>query len=60
MAQLDEQNIKFCMNCDAEYTISRIDDDSEEPEYCPFCGHHLEEEELEEEDLIFDEFDDEL
>lgn len=43
MFQYDEQedNIILCVNCDAEYTITRYDDEEDppEPEFCPFCGY---------------------
>ena len=46
----EEENIILCINCDAEYTITRIDDEEEqEPEFCPFCGYHQLEEEYDEE-----------
>lgn len=47
----DEENIILCINCDAEYTITRIDGEEEQqPEFCPFCGYHLIEEEFEDEE----------
>lgn len=42
----DEENIILCINCDAEYTITKFDDDTDQvPEFCPFCGYHQVEEE---------------
>ncbi len=41
MFQYDEEDdITLCINCDAEYTITKIDDEEQEAEFCPFCGHH--------------------
>ena len=45
MIQFDEENITLCVNCDAEYSVTRYDDEEEEPEFCPFCGYHLVEDE---------------
>lgn len=56
MFQYDDQEeeIILCVNCDAEYTVTKIDDEEQTPEFCPYCGfHHLEDEEdddLEEDD----------
>ena len=53
MFQYDEQeeNIILCINCDAEYTITKIDDEEVEPEFCPFCGYHLIDEEDDDEEI---------
>ena len=45
MIQFDDENIILCVNCDAEYSVTRYDDEEEEPEFCPFCGYHLVEDE---------------
>jgi uncharacterized paraquat-inducible protein A len=53
----EDQDIILCVNCDAEYTITKIDDEQQEPEFCPFCGfQHIEDEE--EDDDIEDESED--
>ena len=45
MFQYDEEEIMLCVNCDAEYTVTKIDDEEQTPEFCPFCGfHHVEDE----------------
>lgn len=58
MFQYDEEEILLCVNCDAEYTVTKIDDEEQTPEFCPFCGyHHIEEDEFdddEEEDVDLD------
>jgi hypothetical protein len=51
----DQENIIFCINCDAEYTLTKIDDDEQEPEFCPYCGYHLVEDEDDEDDDIEEE-----
>jgi DNA-directed RNA polymerase subunit RPC12/RpoP len=48
----DDENIILCINCDAEYTITKIDDEEQEAEFCPYCGYHQIEDE-------YDEFDEE-
>ena len=52
----EEEKIILCINCDAEYTVARMDDDEsgDEPEFCPFCGfqHNVEDDD---EDEDFDE-----
>lgn len=40
MFQYDEEEIMLCVNCDAEYTVTKIDDEEQSPEFCPFCGYH--------------------
>lgn len=50
MFQYDDEDITLCVNCDAEYTVTKIDDDDQDPEFCPFCGYHQIDEE-EDEDL---------
>lgn len=50
-----DDDIMLCVNCDAEYTITKIDDEEQEPEFCPYCGYQhsgddYEEEEEDEED----------
>ena len=52
----EEENIILCINCDAEYTITKIDNEEEDPEFCPFCGYHQVQED--EDDDIDDEEDD--
>lgn len=39
-----EDDIVLCVNCDAEFSVNRFDDEEEEVQYCPFCGSHLWEE----------------
>lgn len=52
MFQYDDQSedIILCINCDAEYTITKIDDDQQEPEFCPYCGFHHIEDDYDDED----------
>lgn len=59
MFQYDEEEIILCINCDAEYTVTKIDDEEQQPEFCPFCGFHLIEEEYDddEEDEDLDDLD---
>ena len=49
----EEEDMFLCVNCDAEYTITRYDDEQEpEAEFCPFCGYqHIEEDDEDDEDL---------
>lgn len=47
---LYDNEILLCTNCDAEFSVDRFDDEEEEIQYCPFCGSHLWDEELEEDD----------
>lgn len=58
MFQYDEEEILLCVNCDAEYTVTKIDDEEQSPEFCPFCGyHHLDDDfddEEEDEDVDLD------
>ena len=51
----EEEKIFLCINCDAEYTITKIDDGDEEPKFCPFCGYEQEEDSEDEEDFDDDE-----
>jgi hypothetical protein len=51
----DQENIIFCMNCDSEYTLTKIDDDEQDPEFCPYCGYHLVEEDDDEDDDLDEE-----
>ena len=46
---LYDNEILLCTNCDAEFSVDRFDDE-EEIQYCPFCGSHLWDEELEEDE----------
>jgi Zn ribbon nucleic-acid-binding protein len=48
----EEEDVTVCVNCDAEYTITKIDEEEQEAEFCPFCGYHHLEEDYEEEDDI--------
>ena len=53
----EEENIILCINCDAEYTITKINDEEQEPEFCPYCGYHQideEDDDIEDEDSPFD------
>ena len=47
-----EDHIILCVNCDAEYTITRFDDEEDppEPEFCPFCGYQQMEEDYEDDE----------
>jgi hypothetical protein len=48
-----------CNNCSIESTIEYdYDSTGEEPIYCPFCGSSYIQEELEDFDLLKDDFDD--
>jgi len=42
--KFNEEDIILCTECDAEFTVNRLDDGEEEVEFCPICGHHLWEE----------------
>lgn len=43
----DSNEISLCINCDAEFSVSRFDDEEgEEVQFCPFCGSHLWEDDL--------------
>lgn len=47
----NNNDITLCVNCDAEFTVNRFDDEEgEEVQFCPFCGSHLWEEEFEDDD----------
>lgn len=59
MIQFDDENIILCVNCDAEYSVNKYDDDEEqEAEFCPFCGYHIieDDEEFDDEEEEEDDF----
>ena len=39
-----EENTILCTECDAEFTIHKLDDEEDDVEFCPYCGHALWEE----------------
>jgi DNA-directed RNA polymerase subunit RPC12/RpoP len=41
MIQYEEEEIHLCVNCDAEFLVSRIDADGEDIKFCPYCGYEL-------------------
>lgn len=57
MFQYDEEEILLCVNCDAEYTVTKIDDEDQSPEFCPFCGYHHADDDYEEEEEIDEDVD---
>jgi len=40
---MSEEKIHLCYSCDAEFIIDTITDE-EDPQFCPFCGAELTEE----------------
>lgn len=36
----EEQKLYLCYSCDAEFSIDPVTDE-EEPEFCPYCGAGL-------------------
>jgi hypothetical protein len=48
-------DVFLCENCDAEFTVTKIDDDEAEVCFCPYCGEPFDdfEEEFDEEDDQF-------
>lgn len=51
MIQFDDEDIILCINCDAEYSVTKYDDDHQEPEFCPFCGFQHVDEDIDDEDI---------
>jgi DNA-directed RNA polymerase subunit RPC12/RpoP len=48
---MTEKLLGRCANCDSEFTISwHIEQTDLQPYTCPFCGHEVDYEELDEED----------
>ena len=42
MLQIEEnEEIHLCINCDAEFVVSRIDDELDGVSFCPFCGYDI-------------------
>jgi uncharacterized paraquat-inducible protein A len=41
----EEADIHICTNCDAEYSITLISNDDDQPCFCPFCGNDYYDEE---------------
>ena len=52
MRVVGDDEIVICTNCDAEFAVYRYDDDDDglEVEFCPYCGHHLWEEDQQDSD----------
>jgi len=45
----EESDIHLCINCDAEYSVNLVSkDDDYDAVFCPFCGSHYEEDDVEE------------
>jgi Zn ribbon nucleic-acid-binding protein len=57
MIQFDDENIILCINCDAEYTVTKYDGEEQEPEFCPFCGYHHDEDDDDMEESLDDDDD---
>lgn len=38
--KFDNEDITLCTECDAEFTVHRLDDDGDDDdvEFCPYCG----------------------
>ena len=53
----EEEDVTVCVNCDAEYTITKIDEEEQEAEFCPFCGYHQLEEDYDDDENDIDESD---
>lgn len=48
-----EDEIHICDNCDAEFSVAILNEDSADVSYCPYCGYEMnsdEEEDGEEND----------
>ena len=41
--KFDNEDIMLCTECDAEFTVHRLDDDGDdsEVEFCPYCGNPM-------------------
>ena len=50
MKIVDDNDIVICTECDSEFTVHKLDDEDGDVEFCPYCGHHLWEDEREGED----------
>jgi uncharacterized paraquat-inducible protein A len=50
MKVVDDNDIVICTECDAEFTVHKLDDEDGDVEFCPYCGHHLWEDQREDED----------
>lgn len=37
----NSNEIILCVNCDSEFTVTQIDDDDHDVEFCPFCGYDM-------------------
>jgi len=48
--KFNDEDIVICTECDAEFTVHKLDDEEGEVEFCPYCGHHLWEEHDDDED----------
>lgn len=42
--KFNDEDIVLCTECDAEFTVHKLDDEEGDVEFCPYCGHHLWEE----------------
>jgi DNA-directed RNA polymerase subunit M/transcription elongation factor TFIIS len=38
---MNNDDIHFCTDCDSEFTVTKIDDDEIEVQFCPFCGYDM-------------------
>lgn len=39
----------ICMNCEAEYSVTRYDNEDATPVFCPYCGYCEEDDDEDEE-----------
>lgn len=49
----EPNEVHLCQNCDAEYTVVKLDSEEAELCFCPYCGESTV-------DIEFDEFDEDL
>ena len=49
----ESDEVHLCQNCDAEYTVVKIDDDEGRVAFCPYCGEPVDDiDGYDEEELI--------
>lgn len=51
----EREEVFLCANCDAEFTVSKLDDEEAEVCFCPYCGEAVVDFE---DDIDLDELDD--
>lgn len=52
----EPNEVHLCQNCDAEYTVVKLDNEEVELAFCPYCGEPTEDVDFDD----IDEFDAEL